>query len=101
MEWVPFVDVGFAVRLTIAAGGGLATGFVGGMVGLALGRPRLLLVYWTANSPVNAAGTNILISTLASAIGSWQHLREGRVDLGVLLLMGVPSAAGAFLGGMF
>ena len=101
MGWIPSFDQVFVLRAIVAVIGGLATGFIGGMVGLALGRPRLLLVYWAADAPVNAAGTNILVSALASATGAWRHLREGQVDFRVLVLMGIPSFVGAFLGGFF
>jgi uncharacterized protein len=101
MEFTQSVDLALGIKLVAAMLGGLITGLIGGMVGLALGRPRLLLVYWTANSPANAAGTNILISGLASATGTWQHFREGRIDYQVLALMGIPTFIGAFVGGFF
>lgn len=101
MEFTQSVDLVLIIKLAAAVLGGLITGFIGGMVGLALGRPRLLLVYWTANSPANAAGTNILVSGLASATGTWQHFREGRIDYQVLALMGIPTFIGAFVGGFF
>lgn len=101
MDWTPYLETGFIIRAVVAVIGGLMTGFVGGMVGLALGRPRLLLVYWAARNPVDAAGTNILVSSLAAATGTWQHLRERRVDFVVLALMGIPSFLGAFIGGFF
>jgi hypothetical protein len=101
MDWTPYLESGFIIRAVVAAVGGLATGFVGGMVGLALGRPRLLLVYWAAKNPVDAAGTNILVSSLAAAIGAWSHFRERRIDFVVLALMGIPSFVGAFIGGFF
>lgn len=101
MEFTQSVDLVLGIKLLAAVLGGLITGFIGGMVGLALGRPRLLLVYWTANNPANAAGTNILISGLASATGTWQHFREGRIDYQVLALMGIPTFIGAFVGGFF
>ncbi len=101
MDWTPYLTSGFIIRAVVAVIGGLVTGFVGGMVGLALGRPRLLLVYWAAKNPVDAAGTNILVSSLAAATGTWQHLRERRIDFVVLALMGIPSFLGAFIGGFF
>ena len=99
MDWVQYGDLAFIVKAVVAAAGGLVTGFVGGMVGLALGRPRLLLVYWAARNPVDAAGTNILVSSLAAATGTWSHFRERRIDPHVLALMGIPSSIGAFIGG--
>jgi uncharacterized membrane protein YfcA len=102
MDWTQFLEQGFILTAVVAAVGGLVTGFVGGMVGLVLGRPRLLLVYWALpNNPVDAAGTNILVSSLAAATGAWSHFREHRIDFVVLGLMGIPSFAGAFLGGFF
>ena len=71
------------------------------MVGGGGGRLRLLLVYWVADSPANAAGTNLLVGFLAGMTGTWRHLREGRVDFSLVLFMGVPSAIGAFVGGFF
>ncbi len=50
MEWIQGLDLLLVLRLAVAAVGGFATGVVGGMVGLALGRPRLLLVYWVASN---------------------------------------------------
>ncbi len=101
MDWTQSVDPVFIIRLVVAAVGGLATGFFGGMVGLGGGRPRLLVVYWAAENPVDAAGTNLLVSALASTTGTWKHFREGRVDGRVLALIGIPSFVGAFIGGFF
>lgn len=74
-------------------------GILGGLVGLALGTmrlPALLLLGFPA--PV-AAGTSITVSTLSAAVGAYRHLREGRVDRRAVVVMGVPSVVGAFLGG--
>lgn len=101
MDWTQSADLTFIIRLAVAGVGGLATGFVGGMIGLALGRPRLLLVYWAAENPINAAGTNILVSGLAALTGAWTHFREGRIDWQMLALMGIPTFIGAFIGGFF
>lgn len=101
MDWLTSLDTVSIVRLVVVGLGGLATGFVGAMVGVVLGRPRLLLVYWAAENPVNAPGTNILVSALATMAGTWRHFREGRIDFHVLALMGIPSVVGAFLGGFF
>ena len=85
-----------AVLLTFIS---LLVGILGGFVGLALGTmrlPALLLLGLVA--PV-AAGTNILISGLSSLTGAVSHLRAGRVDMRIVLVMGVPTFAGAFIGG--
>ncbi len=80
MEWIQGLDLLLVLGVAVAAVGGFATGVVGGMVGLALGRPRLLLVYWVAENPIDAAGTKILVSSVAAMAGTWKHLREGHVD---------------------
>ena len=99
MEWLQTGDVPLSMKLSVGVIGALATGFVGGMVGLALGRPRLLLVYWAAETPTFAAGTNILISSVSAMSGAWRHYRDGRVDLNVFTFMGIPAFIGAFGGG--
>ncbi|MBI4232846.1 MAG: sulfite exporter TauE/SafE family protein [Chloroflexi bacterium] len=84
------------VLLTVVS---LGVGVLGGFVGLALGTmrlPALLLIGLPA--PV-AAGTNILVSTMSAATGLYRHLREGRVNLRVVAVVGLPSVAGAFVGG--
>ncbi|MFQ6028838.1 MAG: sulfite exporter TauE/SafE family protein [Dehalococcoidia bacterium] len=95
------VDLVSTLRLVIAAVGGFATGFVASMVGFGGGRPRLLLVYWAVESPMDAAGTNILVGALGGLLGTWRHLRAGRIDFQLLAVMGIPTIAGAFLGGFF
>jgi uncharacterized membrane protein YfcA len=71
---------------------------LGAAVGLVLGHVRLpLLVAYLGSVPAGAA-TNLAVSGLGAAAGSYRHLREGRVSLPVLLLMGLPSAVGSFLG---
>ena len=67
MDWTQSVDPVFVFRLLAVALGGLATGFLGGMMGLALGRPRLLLVYWAAENP-------LAIGFLAGMLGFLGHM---------------------------
>ena len=55
----------------------------------------------TGLNPQVAAGTNILVSALSAMSGGYRHLKERRVDWGVVLWLGVPSVAGAFVGGLF
>src|SRR4051812_165436 len=85
-----------------ALGGIAAVSFllslVGATVGLVLGHFRLpLLVAYLGSAPGGAA-TNLAVSGLGAAAGSFRHLREGRVSLTVLTLMGLPSALGSVLG---
>ena len=76
-------------------------GIVGGFVGLALGTVRLPVLLLLGMPSTLAAGTNIIVSTASSLFGAIRHMREGRVDLRVVLVMGLPSFAGAFLGGFY
>jgi uncharacterized membrane protein YfcA len=85
-----------AVALTILS---YAVGILGGFVGLALGTIRLPAMLLLGMPVITAGGTNILVSTLSAIAGSIRHIREGRVDRGLLLWMGIPSAAGAAIGG--
>jgi len=89
----PLWEAGFLTLLSYGVG------VLGGIVGLALGTMRLpFLLLLGMPAPV-AAGTNILVSTLAAATGSIRHLRERRVDARVVAVQGIPAVAGAFLGG--
>ena len=77
-----------------------AVGVLGGFVGLALGTMRLpALLLFGISAPI-AAGTNILVSTVASVGGSLEHFRARRVDWQLVAVMGVPSVIGAFVGGL-
>ena len=74
-------------------------GLLGGFVGLALGTIRLPIMLLLGINPKIAAGTNILVSSLSSFLGSVQHLKNKRVDKKVVIVMGIPACVGAFLGG--
>ena len=73
---------------------------LGGFVGLALGTMRLPVLLLLGFDTTIAAGTNIAVSTASAATGAVRHFRDGRVDTNVVLLVGVPSMAGAFAGGL-
>lgn len=77
----------------------MAVGFVGGLLGLALGSLRLPFLLLLGFSVPVAAGTNLAVSTLSSVGGSYRHLRSGRVNLRAVVGVGVPSLIGAFIGG--
>ena len=85
-----------ALLLTVIS---FAVGILGGFVGLALGTIRLPAMLLLGMAAPIAGGTNILVSGLASLTGAIRHLREGRVNLRIVLVMGVPAFVGAFLGG--
>ena len=85
-----------AVVLTFVS---FVVGVLGGFVGLALGTMRLPALLLMGIAAPTAAGTNILVSSLSALTRAVRHLREGRVDMRVVLVMGVPTFAGAFVGG--
>jgi uncharacterized membrane protein YfcA len=74
-----------------------ALAYVGAMVGLVLGQFRLPLLVLALGSAPAAAATNLAISSLGAGTGAYTHSREGRVELRLLLSIGVPSAAAAYL----
>ena len=76
-------------------------GVLGGFVGLALGTVRLPVLLLLGTASPTAAGTNIIVSTASALMGAVRHLREGRVEMRAVLVMGVPSMAGAFVGGFW
>ena len=76
-----------------------AVGLLGGFVGLALGTMRLPALLLIGMAAPTAGGTNILVSSLSSLTGAIRHLREGRVNWRIVLVMGVPAFVGAFIGG--
>lgn len=75
--------------------------YLGASVGLVLGQLRLpVLVYWLG-SPVVGAGTSLAISTVAALVGAIRHARGGRVSIRLMVTIGVPSAAAAFVTARF
>jgi len=85
-----------AILLTVVS---FLVGILGGFVGLALGTIRLPAMLLLGMPAPIAGGTNILVSGLACLSGSIRHLREGRVNMRIVLVMGVPAFIGAFIGG--
>lgn len=72
----------------------------GGTAGLVLGNLRLPLVLIFATSTAAGAGANVAISGAAAAAAAAVHIRAGRVDWRLLLLMGPPSLVGGIAGGL-
>ena len=77
----------------------LGVGLLGGFVGLALGTMRLPAMLLMGMAAPTAGGTNILVSSISSVFGAIRHLREGRVNFRLVLIMGGPAFVGAFIGG--
>ncbi|REK09551.1 MAG: sulfite exporter TauE/SafE family protein [Actinobacteria bacterium] len=77
---------------------GLAAQLVDGSLGMAYGvTSTTLLVAWGA-SPALASGSVHLAEVGTSLISGASHWRFGNIDRKVVLRLGVPGAAGAFLG---
>jgi hypothetical protein len=85
------------VYLGVAALLSGALAYFGAMVGLVLGQFRLPLLVLALGSPAAAAATNLAISSLGAGTGAYTHSREGRVELRLLLSIGAPSAAAAYV----
>lgn len=96
MEFASGIAVWQAALLTAFS---FAVGVLGGFVGLALGTIRLPMMLLLGMAAPIAGGTNILVSGLASLAGAARHWREGRVNLRIVLVMGVPACIGALAGG--
>jgi hypothetical protein len=96
LGWGSDVLVWNAVVLTAVS---LGVGLLGGFVGLALGTMRLPAMLLMGMAAPTAAGTNILVSSISSIFGAIRHIREGRVNFRLVLIMGGPAFAGAFIGG--
>ena len=85
-----------ALLLTIIS---MLVGILGGFVGLALGTIRLPAMLLLGTPAAIAGGTNIMVSSLSSLSGAFRHWRAGRVDMRIVLIMGIPAFSGAFVGG--
>ena len=96
LGWGSDVLVWNAVVLTVVS---LAVGLLGGFVGLALGTMRLPAMLLMGMVAPTAGGTNILVSSISSIFGAIRHIREGRVNFRLGLIMGGPAFVGAFIGG--
>jgi uncharacterized membrane protein YfcA len=88
-------------HLLILVGIGLVSfvlSYLGAAVGMVLGHLRLPLLVAVLDSPVSGASTNLAVSGLGALAGSFPHLRNGRVSLSALALVGIPSALGSIAG---
>ena len=96
LGWGSDVLIWNAVVLMIVS---LGVGLLGGFVGLALGTMRLPAMLLMGMAAPTAGGTNILVSSISSIFGAIRHVREGRVNFKLVLIMGGPAFVGAFIGG--
>lgn len=83
--------------LAFIAAVSLVLSHIGATVGLVLGQLRLPLLIYALGSPVVGTATSLAISTAGTLIGTVRHAAGGRVSLPLLLTIGAPSAAAAFL----
>jgi len=96
LGWGSDVLIWNAVVLMVVS---LGVGLLGGFVGLALGTMRLPAMLLMGMAAPTAGGTNILVSSISSIFGAIRHVREGRVNFKLVLIMGGPAFVGAFIGG--
>lgn len=75
----------------------LLLSYVGATVGLVLGQLRVALLVYALGSAAVGTATSLAISTAGTLIGTLRHAVDGRVQLKLLLTVGGPSAAAAFL----
>lgn len=78
-----------------------AIGVLGGFVGLSLSTLRLPTLLLIGVPAPLAAGTNLIVSGASSVVGAISHYRGGRVNLRLVITMGIPSFVGAFIGGFY
>ena len=75
----------------------LLLSYIGATVGLVLGQLRVALLVYALGSATVGAATSLAISTAGTLIGTLRHAMDGRVQLKLLLSVGLPSAVAAFL----
>ena len=74
----------------------LLLSYIGATVGLVLGQLRVALLVYALGSATVGAATSLAISTAGTLIGTLRHAMDGRVEVKLLLSVGLPSAAAAF-----
>ena len=79
----------------------LLVGLLGGLIGSSLGTMRLPAMLLLGVPLPMAASANIFVSSAVGIVGSYRHLRDGRVKLLLVLVIGVPAFVAGFLGGYF
>lgn len=90
--------VGLALLLLVMS---LLVGALGGLIGSSLGTMRLPAMLFLGVPLPMAASANIFVSSAVGVVGSYRHLRDGRVKMPLVLIIGVPAFVSGFLGGYF
>lgn len=78
---------------------GLTIGLLVGATGIgggSLTTPILILFFRVP--PLIAVGTDLVYATVTKALGSWQHLRQGSVNLTLTLYLAAGSLPGSLMG---
>jgi uncharacterized membrane protein YfcA len=75
----------------------LLLSYIGATVGLVLGQLRVALLTYALGGPAVGTATSLAISTAGTLVGTLRHAIDGRVQPLLLLTVGAPSAAAAFL----
>lgn len=83
--------------LAFIAAVSLVLSHIGATVGLVLGQLRLPLLIYALGSVTVGTATSLAISTAGTLVGTLRHATGGRVRLALLLTIGAPSAAAAYV----
>ncbi len=78
--------------------GGLGIGFLIGLTGMGGGSLMTPFLILMGVRPVVAVGTDLVQMTVTKLFGGWQHLRQGTVDLRLVLYLSLGSVPGALAG---
>ncbi len=93
---------GLSVRLLILLGIlSMLIGVLGGFIGVALGIIRLPVMIILGVDPFIAAGTNLAVTTIASAGILIPQFMRHRIVPRIVIFFGAPGIVGAFIGGWF
>jgi uncharacterized membrane protein YfcA len=85
----------FLLLILFGFGVGILVGTTG-MGGGSLMTPLLILVFGI--KPVIAIGTDLAYAAVTKTVGGWRHFRQGTVDLGISLWLGIGSIPAAIAG---
>ena len=78
---------------------GVGIGFLGAMVGVALGVMRLpAMIQILKVEPSIAVGTTLAIGFLSGVLGMIGRLVHGQVDFQILIVMGITAGVGSYYG---
>ena len=88
-------------RILVLLFSSLLIGFIGGCVGIALGVVRVPIMTFLGIDPLVAAGSNLFVTLLGSIGGLWPAFTQKRIVWRVVILVGIPSLFGSFIGALY